>query len=823
MAEGNPLNRYEFAGAYDPRYTAERIIYHAQNLGIDPEIALRVARSEGLHGYVGDEGSSFGPFQLHYGNVASGDNRVGGLGDTFTRVTGLDARDPRTVDAQIQFALSEAKRTGWGPWHGWKGDKWAGISGDHPQSAQPLYETGRFIPQDGPLMAGPAGPQLPPGYMAPQPLAYTAAPEQPSFPPLTQREAQAREAQARQAQAAPQTYTPEDFFEGKHLQQAPVQQAPIQVTAPQTYTPEDMFAGKHLEAAPQAPAVTTMPAAPRPGAPEQVAVVPQGEWGAGREFARGAISGLTGGLGDLSKAGATVRAGYEALTGQAPEGFMARRREITQGLEEARRAYERTSPMTAAISESLGAGLGTAAPLGLAAKGIGMGARALGAARPAIAPILEGAGQFLGGQGEFMWGLPSKAAAGATYGLGETALTQQLMPEEDRGLASFARGAGGGAAVNAVLGTLGAPISKILKAELNESLVPVAKKANEKYGLGVRAGQVAKDAEVKNLDEMLVPQHVHDKQIQKMTEAISKELELGGKPLTNTNITQKMEDIGQEIGNTVANRTIPTRGGNGAYTQLTRDVNNIFQGVAGKLNPGDPEVPLINNFLRGLRSSFASGQMSGDVFQNYIAHNGRIANAFRNTGRAALQGVEHDLREAFLNAFEKAHPTVAPRFRDARETYKKLAAIDTIVAGSEAGVIDPKKLMKQVEKRNISGNLRELAEIGQHLPSVTSTGAAKVRGPSGLYRDAASVASVGVPLAEAVGASIPFGSLVSKIATGKLFSEALQSQALRSKMMTRARFYNPEMTGAFGQQMGNVLLGGPTAFTSGVGGMERSR
>ena len=97
---------------------AQYIRYAAAQRGIDPEVAVKVANSEGLNTYVGDNNSSFGPFQLHYGNVAGGGNRVGGLGDSFTKATGLDARDPKTIKEQIDFSLDAAKQTGWGPWHG---------------------------------------------------------------------------------------------------------------------------------------------------------------------------------------------------------------------------------------------------------------------------------------------------------------------------------------------------------------------------------------------------------------------------------------------------------------------------------------------------------------------------------------------------------------------------------------------------------------------------------------------------------------------------------------------------------------------------------
>lgn len=90
----------------------------AQMRGIDPETAVKVAKSEGLNAYTGDEGSSFGPFQLHYGGVARGGNAVPGLGDEFTKATGLNARDPSTWRAQVDFALDNAAKGGWSPFHG---------------------------------------------------------------------------------------------------------------------------------------------------------------------------------------------------------------------------------------------------------------------------------------------------------------------------------------------------------------------------------------------------------------------------------------------------------------------------------------------------------------------------------------------------------------------------------------------------------------------------------------------------------------------------------------------------------------------------------
>jgi hypothetical protein len=88
--------------------------------GIDPNVAVQVWSSEGRGGYVGDQGTSFGPFQLHYGGNS--------VGDAFTKSTGKLASDPGTWKDQVQFALDWAKsHHSWRDWHGWKGPSGAGL------------------------------------------------------------------------------------------------------------------------------------------------------------------------------------------------------------------------------------------------------------------------------------------------------------------------------------------------------------------------------------------------------------------------------------------------------------------------------------------------------------------------------------------------------------------------------------------------------------------------------------------------------------------------------------------------------------------------
>lgn len=93
---------------------------------IDPNIALKVAQSEGLAAGVwqsnlfknGVREPSFGPFQLLKGGAGTGFPT--GLGNDFLKQTGLDPANPANARAGVDFALDHASQNGWGAWYGAK-------------------------------------------------------------------------------------------------------------------------------------------------------------------------------------------------------------------------------------------------------------------------------------------------------------------------------------------------------------------------------------------------------------------------------------------------------------------------------------------------------------------------------------------------------------------------------------------------------------------------------------------------------------------------------------------------------------------------------
>ena len=97
--------------------------------GIDPKVAVRVARSEGLAQFYGDQGRSGGAFQLFTG---------GGLGNEFRQQTGKDPLDPKNEVETIWFAMQKAAEKGWGAWYGAAKvgvGKWEGIGVGQPSDA----------------------------------------------------------------------------------------------------------------------------------------------------------------------------------------------------------------------------------------------------------------------------------------------------------------------------------------------------------------------------------------------------------------------------------------------------------------------------------------------------------------------------------------------------------------------------------------------------------------------------------------------------------------------------------------------------------------
>jgi hypothetical protein len=148
--------------------------------GVDPDTAVRVARSEGLAPGVWQANGnlsygrerSYGPFQLH---VAPAGHR-GGMGNDMLAQTGVDPSNPANWRQGVDFAIKRAAKGGWSPWYGAKKigvTGMMGINGRPTGGAAPApvaVRDDRGAPFNNGL-----------GTAAPTPAAASGAPPQPSM------------------------------------------------------------------------------------------------------------------------------------------------------------------------------------------------------------------------------------------------------------------------------------------------------------------------------------------------------------------------------------------------------------------------------------------------------------------------------------------------------------------------------------------------------------------------------------------------------------------------------------------------------------------
>lgn len=131
------------------------IVRSARRWGVDPRIALRVAKEEGgtkgwIRSRVKDKQTgavepSFGPFQMLVGGGKTGFPE--GMGNQAMRERGIDVRDESQAEAAIDFAMEQASKHGWGQWNGAKKVGITGMMGigGRPAGTEPMAvaSTGR--------------------------------------------------------------------------------------------------------------------------------------------------------------------------------------------------------------------------------------------------------------------------------------------------------------------------------------------------------------------------------------------------------------------------------------------------------------------------------------------------------------------------------------------------------------------------------------------------------------------------------------------------------------------------------------------------------
>lgn len=484
--------------------------------------------------------------------------------------------------------------------------------------------------------------------------------------------------------------------------------------------------------APQGPAPAWMlkaeeRLAPKGVAPTQLPMVemqpPQG-WGAGRSMLTGAT------LGAYPAIQAAGEALYQKAAG-APSDLRSTYEQKLAEIQREREQYQQYAPRTAMLSEMAGSLAGTALPMGLAARGVKVGAELLGAAAPRIAPALEAAGRFVSGRaGEGAEGLAGYAtragslgAQGAVQGAGQALLTRELQPEGQGLGAATGEGALIGAGTNLLLGPTISRLAAPLSAEVNPALEQAALNANLKYDIGIRRSQLG-SPEIKKLDARVVPQHLNDEQVAKFSDAVAKQVGIG--EMTDTAVKAAMDRDGKLLENIAATSTL--RVDRKFFNELSRIRKDVYATTV----KGNPARQKIDAVLKKIVNESQTLKMDGKKFRDFVRNDGVIANELLNAGDSKLRQAGGEIKNALLTQLSVTDPVAGHIYNAARENYRKLVALQPLA--NPTGIIDPTKLAGRVSKSRLQGPLRELGEVGKHLPKVTAQGFAKpqARGGGGI-------------------------------------------------------------------------------------------
>jgi hypothetical protein len=154
-----------------------------------------------------------------------------------------------------------------------------------------------------------------------------------------------------------------------------------------------------------------------------------------------------------------------------------------------------------------------------------------------------------------------------------------------------------------------------------------------------------------------------------------------------------------------------------------QDLGNIRADVYNTTLDGNPLRAKIDQILLKIYNESVTGVMDGNKFRAFTKKGGLLDKELLSSADPSFKQAGYQLKAKMFDMFEVSNPKMAAPYNRARENYRKLLAIEPLTGNS--GIVDPTKVLGRVNKFNLTGDVRELAEAGKYLPKTTSTGGVK--------------------------------------------------------------------------------------------------
>lgn len=493
-------------------------------------------------------------------------------------------------------------------------------------------------------------------------------------------------------------------------------------------TPEVSFEGIDLPPAEQHPSErdATLAAAASALAGQPFTANSGAQWGRGLDFANKLLLGAGKPLmaGAQAAKEAVREVGEGSTIGEALSGTGDTYSQAKAAYDQAQAEWAAQNPGQDIGNLLIGATIPTVAALAYTkGKATPLVEQGLVAASPRYGPTMA---RFLAGESKNMltrgmsYGLTG-AMEGALSGVMQHGLTENTLLED------LTQGATFGGAANPLFKALGPSIGKLFNAAVTKPVATIAEKAKN-LGIQLKGPQLTKDLNVRKLGAKAEALG-DDEQLAQYTRAVSKEFGEDTDTITKDVIKSAKDRIGKAFENIAQGVTnnigdIPFR------QTLTFLKTKAFNEAGG--NASNPTYQMVRNWAGTFERAAKNGLLDGEAFRSFTRRDSAFSRGMMQTDDPNLRYYGGLMYEALHDALERNGPAgIKDALAQTKQQWAALKQIEPIAEKSwPSGVLDPQSLGSLRDSK--TGNLGDLAEIGQLMPRVTKQGGAKPSSPSDL-------------------------------------------------------------------------------------------
>ncbi len=341
---------------------------------------------------------------------------------------------------------------------------------------------------------------------------------------------------------------------------------------------------------------------------------------------------------------------------------------------------------------------------------------------PPVAKFLAGeAGKGGTGVGNKLLQLASEATAGVLEGSTAGAMQHGLSTHSL--VDDIITGGEFGGAANPLLKRLAPTIKSLFDVTVTRPIATLAQKAK---GLGIEltGPQLTRDSATMKLGAKAGAMG-DEKQLGQYTRAVSKEFGENTDSITQDVLDSAKTRIGSDFENVA--KSVTQNIGDKSFMQTLKFLQTDALNTVGG-NVKDPSYLMVKNWVGNMGRAAQNGLLDGETYRTLTRGNSTFSRGLIQSKDPYLRYYGGLLREGLNDALERTVTAGGPsnimnKLKIARQQWAALKQVEPIAQKSASGVINPQQMARLSGSK--TGNLSDLAHIGQLLPKTLPTGGVK--------------------------------------------------------------------------------------------------